>query len=213
MMIYEKVPQDDEESDSPRMPEYSQRGERIRTALLSANLVLFLAVLIFYLVTIVQRLRSSGHASTTAQVNQPVEQYPEECGDSVEEAIAKNCPLDVMSNLWTPQRCYNETFALEALRGVDIDDEQGGVGAPEFGLGVYEWFEDEDLSRPIDSANALEQFLLKQDKRGLPLEAYTHMSCELILDNRQYESSANTLNAKKFIVHTAATFNVWQLQR
>ncbi len=173
--MYEKVPQDDEDLETTPI-DYHQPRERLRTAILSANLVLFIIVLVFYVVTIARRLQDSSAITITSEISQPRKDYPEECGETVEEAIAKNCPLDVMSNLWTPQRCYNSTFAQEALQGGDIENDSGGVGAPEFGLGTYQWFEDEALSQPISTAQELEQFLLQQNKRGLPLEAFTHMS-------------------------------------
>lgn len=99
-----------------------------------------------------------------------------DCGRTVESAIANGCPFDVVSNLWIPPRCYNSTFALEALHGVEVGTEHGGIGAPEFGLGDWEWYEDEELSRRIHNVEGLLSFLAKRDKEGLPLDAFTHMS-------------------------------------
>ena len=172
--MYEKVAQSEEDLEVPPS-EDRRRWDRFHIAILATNLLLFTIVFVFFLVTIVGRLKTSS-PGTLSEARKPQVHYPEECGQSVEEAMSKDCVLDVMSNLWTPSRCYNSTFALEALHGVAIGTENGGVGAPEFGLNTYQWFEDEDLLHPISNPTELQQFLLQQEKRGLPLEAFTHMS-------------------------------------
>ncbi|KAK3050539.1 hypothetical protein LTR09_008178 [Extremus antarcticus] len=122
-------------------------------------------------------LRPMLHTAPDHITSEEAGQVPAwDCGRTVEEAMSRGCPFDVISNLWTPPRCYNSTFALEALQGVSVESDSGGVGAPEFGLGGFAWYEDEELSQPILSADDLEQFLAKRDAEGMPLEAYTHMS-------------------------------------
>ncbi|KAK4493595.1 hypothetical protein PRZ48_015262 [Zasmidium cellare] len=173
--MYEKVAQSEEDVDGSPTEE-RRPWDRVRIVILAANLVIFTLTFVFYLVTMVTRLNSSDVKTTSSTTTELQIEWPDECGQSVEEAMSKDCALDVMSNLWTPNRCYNSTFALEALQGVALGTEGGGVGAPEFGLHTYQWFEDGELTRPISNPTELEQFLLQRDKRGLPLEAFTHMS-------------------------------------
>jgi hypothetical protein len=168
-------------------------GNFARAAILSLALLVFVVLSAVNVAAIVNRLTKTPdhkvleaefielsmrptrtqHDSQSTTTEIPT---PWDCGRTVESAISLGCPFDVTSNLWTPPRCYDPAFALEALQGVDIKAEHGGIGAPEFGLGGFEWYEDPELSRRIHTAHDLEQFLLRRDQEGLPLDAYTHMS-------------------------------------
>ena len=168
---------------------------RLRAAIISGILVFFTVALLFYSAAIIQRLTTDKNP-TAPRVSVPLQAIqeeefnfpdnkdatlsrddnPMECGSTVAIAIKRQCPFDVMSNLWTPHHCYDASFALESLNGVEVGSDGGGVGAPEFGLKEFRWFEDAERSRPLGMTHDLEQFLLQQDQNGLPLEAYTSMS-------------------------------------
>lgn len=180
---------DDEKELLP--PQYRPPRRRFHSMVRSTALTIFTTVLtvllVFYVCTIIAQLVAIKHSyrrdnSLHITNNQkPIGMANDEldafdCGATIEMAIARKCPFDIMSNLWTPPHCYNSTFALESLDGVEVQSTHGGVGAPEFGLEEFQWSEDEQLSRPIRTAQELEQFLVRQNKRGLPAEAFTHMS-------------------------------------
>lgn len=175
------------QQDKPR----SRKG--LSTTLFLVSIVLFIVLGLFNVAVIIRRLATTrryeapevefielsqrpNHHHHDTYSTSTEDRVPWDCGSTVETAIARGCPFDVVSNLWTPQRCYDSSFALEALHGVEVGAEHGGIGAPEFGLGDWEWYEDAGLSHRIYTAQDLVQFLAKRDKEGLPLEAYTQMS-------------------------------------
>ena len=165
------------------------RKQRSRSAVLAIALVLFAILSILNLVAIVKIARKSDihrqdvdtsrHQSSNykASLDLPVDETTDlECGTDVHTAVDNGCPFDIMSNLWMHPRCYNSTFAQEGSQGVQVGTEHGGIGAPEFGLGQWEWFEDEELTRPILTSDALQQFLARRSREGLTTDAFTHMS-------------------------------------
>ena len=196
--MYDKPEEEDEDAIHLLALQSRRPRSRIRAATFSGILVVLVVSLLFYSATVIQRSSTNEHsgsaparanvasapllasqgdenAPSTENENSCQDESPVECGDSVATAIERHCPFDVMSNLWTPSHCHDEEFALESLNGVDLFSDGGGVGAPEFGLKEFRWFEDAEASRPISSTHDLEQFLLQRDQSGLPLEAYTSM--------------------------------------
>ncbi|WPG98222.1 Hypothetical protein R9X50_00101000 [Acrodontium crateriforme] len=172
-----------------------KRRDRSRcgTVFFVSALILLVILSLFNLAAVIRRVSTKEHHealpsdfvelshrppkhTSAPHHNEVHEHKPFQCGHTVESAIANGCPFDVVSNLWTPPECYNATFATEALQGVKVGTEHGGIGAPEFGLGVWEWYEDEELQHPIKTVDELHQFLLKRDQAGLPLDAFTHFS-------------------------------------
>jgi hypothetical protein len=167
-------------------------GKRLSAILSLAAFVLFIVLSLFNVAVIIRRLTTARRYESPevefVELSQRPDRHHEthgistedwgskDCGSTVETAIARGCPFDVVSNLWTPRRCYDASFALEALHGAELGTEHGGIGAPEFGLGDWEWYEDAELSRRIHNVQDLINFLAKRDKEGLGLEAYTHMS-------------------------------------
>jgi hypothetical protein len=190
---YDEKEAEREDVESDLHPWASQRRRprlRLSAVLLSGAVLIFAIVSIIYVVVAVRRL-SAPHATPrvgqSLQSGDPPEPTKKasvvtadtklfECGDTVASAMSLGCPFDVMSNLWVPPHCHNVSYALESLQGVAVGTDGGGVGAPEFGLQEYKWFEDEELQQPIRSADELEKFLARRDLEDLPLEAYTQMS-------------------------------------
>ena len=194
------TPEEEDEDDVRLLALHSRRPQsRVRAAAVSGVLVVLVVSLLFYSATVIQRSSTVEHPSSALTrakaANSPLlvasqsdenalstagdgscqDESPVECGDSVATAMERNCPFDVMSNLWTPSHCHDDEFALESLHGVEVFSDGGGVGAPEFGLKEFLWFEDAEATRTISSTHDLEQFLLQRDQSGLPLEAYTSM--------------------------------------
>ncbi|KAF2790620.1 hypothetical protein K505DRAFT_188372, partial [Melanomma pulvis-pyrius CBS 109.77] len=97
------------------------------------------------------------------------------CGHSPHQAIERGCKFDIMSAVWIPQPCYNETFAKEvaAMHHANITNLDF---SPRRAVSMtnFTWHSDESLSPesyiPLEN---LEQFFIEKFDKGERLIAYS----------------------------------------
>ena len=98
------------------------------------------------------------------------------CGHSPHQARERGCKFDIMSAVWLPPPCYNETFAREAAAMHHGTNVSPPSVSPKTGVSMtnFTWHSDESLSPesyiPLDE---LEQFFIDKYDQGEPLIAYS----------------------------------------
>jgi hypothetical protein len=108
------------------------------------------------------------------------------CGNTIDEALARNCKFDMMGNNWVPPLCHDSHFAEDAATGNESF-------AALFGENQFLWSANVDMSEPLDD---LEGYLAAKAHRGEEEEptAYTTESWHIAHCMYWYSVGTNAIN-------------------